>query len=87
MKFYRTCYLFIGFMLMLTTPVHAYLDPSVTSYAIQAVAGIVIAVGAGLGIYWRKMKKKAMDKLGIDGNAKKEIEEDVIEFTQEKPKR
>jgi len=74
-------------MLMLTTPVHAYLDPSVTSYAIQAVAGIVIAVGAGLGIYWRKMKKKAMDKLGIDGNAKKEIEEDVIEFTQEKPKR
>ena len=28
------------------------------NYAIQAVAGVVIAVGAAAGIYWRKAKKK-----------------------------
>ena len=28
------------------------------TYVIQAVAGIVVAVGAVVGIYWRKAKKK-----------------------------
>lgn len=65
---------------MSSTAAFAYIDPSVTTYAIQAVAGIVIAVGAGISIYWRRAKKKAMDKLGIDENAKKEVEADVIEF-------
>ena len=36
----------------------AYIDPSVTSYIIQAIAGIVIAVAAVVGIYFRKAKKK-----------------------------
>lgn len=70
-------------MVMFSTTAFGYIDPSVMTYAIQAIAGIVIAVGAGVGIYWRKAKKKAMDKLGIDENAKKEIEEDVIEFTDD----
>lgn len=66
-------------IIILTASVKAYLDPSVMTYAIQAVAGIVIAVGAAVGIYWRKAKKKVNDKLGIDENAKKEVEEDIIE--------
>lgn len=70
-------------MVMFSTTAFGYIDPSVATYAIQAVAGIVIAVGAGVGIYWRRAKKKAMDKLGIDENAKKEVEEDVIEFTDD----
>ena len=45
---------------------HAYIDPSVSSYLIQAVAGIVVAVGAFVAIYWRRAKKKVQDKLGID---------------------
>lgn len=49
-----------------------------TTYVIQAVAGIVIAVGAGIGIYWRKAKKKLNDKLGIDENRNKEVESDDI---------
>lgn len=73
----------ICLMVMFSTTAFGYIDPSVATYAIQAVAGIVIAVGAGVGIYWRKAKKKAMDKIGIDENAKKEIEEDVIEFTED----
>ncbi len=85
MKFYSVFFA-ICLMFMLSMPTYAYLDPSIASYTIQAVAGIVIAIGAGIGIYWRKMKRKAMDKLGIDENAKKEIEEEVIEFTEEKRK-
>ena len=57
---------------------NAYLDPSVMTYVIQAVAGIVIAVGAVVGIYWRKFKKKVNDKLGIDENANKGVEEDIV---------
>ena len=64
----------------------AYIDPSVTTYLIQAVAGVVIAVGAVAGIYWRKARKKVQDKLGIDENAKKEIEDDVVEFTDDSKK-
>lgn len=64
-------------MVALAMPVNAYIDPSVLTYVIQAVAGIVIAVGAAVGIYWRKAKKKVNEKLGIDENAKKEVEEDL----------
>jgi len=56
-----------------------YIDPSVVTYLIQAVAGLVIAVGAAVGIYFRKAKKKVNDKLGIDENKNKEVETDEIE--------
>ena len=68
--------------MILLTSVKMYIDPSVMTYVIQATAGVVIAVGAGIGIYWRKAKKKINDKLGIDENAKKEVEEDVVEMTE-----
>ena len=55
-----------------------YIDPSVMTYAIQAIAGIVVAVGAFIGIYYRKAKKKVSNKLGIDENKNKEIEKDEI---------
>lgn len=65
-------------MLLLTENVQAYIDPSVVNYAIQAVAGIIIAVGAIIGVYWRKAKKKISTKLGIDENKNKETEKDEI---------
>lgn len=55
-----------------------YIDPSVMTYAVQAIAGVVIAVGAFLGIYFRKAKKKINNKLGIDENRNKEVESDEI---------
>ena len=60
-------------------PITLYIDPSVVTYLIQAVAGVVIAVGAAVGIYFRKAKKKVNDKLGIDENKNKEVETDDIE--------
>ena len=59
-----------------------YIDPSVTTYIIQAVAGVVIAVGAFLAIYFRRAKKKMNEKLGIDENKNKEVESDDIEFKE-----
>ena len=56
----------------------AYIDPSVMTYLIQAIAGIIIAVGAAVGIYFRKAKKKINNKLGIDENKNKEVETDEI---------
>lgn len=65
-------------MIMFTNMVSGYLDPSVMTYAIQAIAAVVIAIGAVAGIYWRKAKKKVSDKLGIDENKNKEVEGDDI---------
>ena len=59
--------------------IFGYIDPSVMTYAIQAGAGIVIAVGAFVGLYFRKKKKKVNKKLGVDENKNKEIESDEIE--------
>lgn len=36
-------------------PVHAYIDPSAVTYIIQAVAGVVIAIGAVLTIFRHKI--------------------------------
>ena len=55
----------------------AYIDPSVMSYTVQAIAGVAIALGVVLGVVWRKVKKGANKVLGYDENADKEIEEDV----------
>ena len=60
-----------------------YIDPSVMTYAIQAIVGVVIAVGAAAGIIWRKTRKKINNKLGIDENKNKEVESDDIEVVEE----
>lgn len=70
----------VSFMFLYSENVHAYIDPSVMTYAIQIIAGIVIALGAFLGVYFRKIKKKVGNKLGIDENKNKEFESDEIKI-------
>ena len=55
----------------------AYIDPSVMTYSIQAIAGVAIAIGAVVAVFWRKAKKKVSDKLGLENNTKKEVEEEI----------
>jgi len=76
--FYTICMLFL-----FEIPTFAYIDPSVMTYTIQAIAGVIIAVGAVIGIVWRKAAKKAKKVLNIDDNAKKEVEDDVVEINPE----
>ena len=77
-------YAVFGFMLLFGVNAQAYIDPSVMTYLIQAVAGVVIAIGAVIGIYWRRARKKISDKLGIDENKNKEVESDEIIVNEEK---
>lgn len=58
-----------------------YIDPSVMTYTIQAIAGVAIAVGAAVGIHFRKAKKKLAEKMNIDENKNKEVEDDNIIIT------
>ena len=83
MKLFSRLLLAIGLMLMFSITAFAFVDPSVMTYTIQVVAGVIIAVGAVIGIYWRRAKKKVQNTLGIDENAKKEVEEDVIEISDD----
>ncbi len=41
--------------LLLSTSAHAYVDPAATSYIIQIVAGVFIACGAIVGVFWKKI--------------------------------
>ena len=67
------------YLVIFTMPAaHAYIDPSATTYLIQAIAGIVIAVGSVGIIFWRRAKKKLKDKVGIDFDKNKETEAAVV---------
>lgn len=67
-------YFFECFFMMFTVPVHAYIDPSAVTYIIQAVAGVLIALGAAFTIFRHKI-------MGLFKVKKKE-EESKIEFKE-----
>jgi len=86
-KFVRSfglCYVAFACMFLFGANGSAYIDPSVMTYLIQAVAGVVIAVGAAVGIYWRRAKKKISQTLGVDENRNKEVESDDILVSEDK---
>ena len=61
----------------LTQPAYAYVDPSVMTYTIQALAGVAVALSAVAGVAFRKTRKKLFSLLKIDENARKEVEPDI----------
>lgn len=67
-------YFFSCFYTLFTIPVHAYIDPSVVTYIIQAVAGVLIALGAAFTIFRHKIFKF------FCGKKKDKEEESKIEF-------
>ena len=64
---------------LLNLNVAGYIDPSVMTYAIQAIAGVIIAVGAFLGIYLRKAKKKLKE---LEKELEVEFEEPLKKLTK-----
>ena len=73
----------VGAMLFFGVNGDAYIDPSVMTYMIQAIAGVVIAVGAIAGICFRRARKKISRTLNIDENRGKEVESDEIVIRDE----
>ena len=50
---------YFTFFLILAMPTHAwaYVDPATLTYVVQIIAGVFIAGGVAVGVYWRKIKK------------------------------
>ena len=62
------------FFALFTMNVHAYIDPSAVTYIIQAVAGVLIALGAVFTIFRHKIFKF------FKGKKKEEEQEEKIEL-------
>ncbi len=65
---FKFVYFFSCFFILFTNYAHAYIDPSAVTYVIQAVAGVLIALGAAFTIFrhkifafFRKNKKENTD--------------------------
>lgn len=55
----------------------AYVDPSVMTYTIQAVAGVAVALSAVIGVVFRRTRRKIFELFNIDENAHKVVEGEV----------
>ncbi len=58
-------------------PAYAYIDPSVMTYTIQAIAGVAVALSTVAGVALRRGRKTLLRVLDIDENARKEFEPSV----------
>ena len=56
---------------LLPATAQAYVDPSVMTYTIQALAAVVVALSAVLGVAFRRSRKVLFRLLKIDENANK----------------
>lgn len=57
MKLLKVLYFSVCFMMLFTTTSLAYIDPATSTYVIQIIAGVFIASGIAIGIYWQKFKR------------------------------
>ena len=64
--------LLTGLSVFFTLSASAYVDPTTTTFLIQALAGVVAVVGTAIAIFWRRAKKK----LGFDETKNMEVEEE-----------
>lgn len=80
---FHATYLAFCFLFLFSRNALAYIDPSTTTFLVQAIVGVGVAIVAAVAVYWRKAKKKVASKLGIDENANKDVESDDIQFTKD----
>lgn len=48
--------LFIFILFLPSANAHAYIDPGTGSFILQAIIGMIAAIGAYITLYWRKFK-------------------------------
>lgn len=71
-KLIAAAILLTGLSVFFTLSASAYVDPTTTTFLIQALAGVVAVVGTAIAIFWRRAKKK----LGIDETKNMEVEDE-----------
>ena len=67
----------------LIEPAYAYVDPSVMTYTIQALAGVAVALGAVAGVAFRRTRKVLFKMLKIDENRGKTAEQDILRLAKD----
>lgn len=67
------------------TPALAYVDPSVVTYTIQALAGVAVALSAVVGVVWRRVRRRVFALLRIDENRDKVRDPEVHEIDPSAP--
>lgn len=78
-KRFMTIVYIICLSVIMTPVCYAYIDPATTSYLIQIIAGVVIALGTVVGIYWNKLKRLFKKKSGGEEEASVEMIKDRSE--------
>lgn len=76
-KLLRFAFYTLGSAVILTGSCFAYIDPATTSLIIQIIAGVVIACGTAVGIFWSRIKRKFKKK------SDDEAAEEVVNIKQE----
>ena len=64
-------------MTVTPTQASAYIDPSTTTFVVQAAIGLAVAIAAGVSIYWRKAKKKINKAIGREETASKDESDNI----------
>ena len=62
-------------MVMTPAQASAYIDPSTTTFIVQAGIGLAVAIAAGFSIHWRRAKKKINKAVGREEASKDESDE------------
>lgn len=70
-KAFRFLYLFVCMSVIFTIPAYAYIDPSAVTYTAQAIAAVVVALGALITVFRHKIA--ALFKKGKGEDTKREI--------------
>lgn len=80
-----SCALLCAFVLSLAfiKPAFAYVDPSVMTYTIQALAGVAVALSAVAGVAFRRTRKTLMRMLNIDENANKIVDPPILRLDED----
>lgn len=76
-------YFFSCFFVIFSLRAEAYIDPSTVTYVIQAVAGVLVAIGAAITISRHKIKA-AWRKWYYGRIAKKNMKNQIDEESKEK---
>ena len=72
LSFFVLVLYFVFCMVMTPTLASAYIDPSTTTFLVQAGIGLAVAIAAGFTIYFRKAKKKINKVIGREEVTKDE---------------
>ena len=67
----------IGCLVLVPAQASAYIDPSNTTFILQAAIGLGVAVATGVSIYWRKARKKISKAIGKDDSSRQDESDEI----------